>query len=183
MREAPVWEIKCEDWTRLTEHTETFNKILRSGDATSTSYLFSSLFGLRLSIFCMAASISLMQNRTKALNTKDSTGREIFVHIISLNALRNSLFCSNATYLTSFVKIIITIVSICRKQLNQNKVLFQVSMPCLFWICWFTWKWEYSCSCCACKHLIGNIVIIRIRTLFGVCCACKQGKWHFIFSL
>lgn len=80
----------------------------------------------------MAASISLMQNRTKALNTKDSTGREIFVHIISLNALRNSLFCSNATYLTSFVKIIITIVSICRKQLNQNKVLFQVSMPCLF---------------------------------------------------
>lgn len=110
MREASVWEIKCEDWTQLTEHTETFNKILRSGDATSSSYLFSSLFGLRLSILCMAASISPMQNRTKALNTKDSTGKGIFVHIISWNAFRNSLFCSNAIYLTSFAKIIITIV-------------------------------------------------------------------------
>lgn len=125
MREAPVWEIKCEDWTRLTEHTETFNKILGSGDATSTSYLFSSLFGLRLSILWMAASISLMQNRTKALNTKDSKGKEIFEHIISLHAFRNSLFCSNATYLTSFSRIIITIVQFVESNLIRIRSYFK----------------------------------------------------------
>lgn len=47
----------------------------------------------------------------------------------------------------------------------------------LFRICLMTLtcKQSYSHSCCACKHLIWNVVLIRIWTL--ICCARKQGHW------
>lgn len=40
----------------------------------------------------------------------------------------------------------------------------------LFRICWLSYKGEYFQSCCACKHLLWNIVFIRILTVVSFIC-------------
>lgn len=60
-------------------YIKTINR--RGTNATSNSYFFWSFSGFNLSIFCRATKISLIQNKTRALNTADSKGKKIFMHM------------------------------------------------------------------------------------------------------